>query len=322
MTHDAAAATRFRPLTEEPRGICVFAPWPMFTVTIEQHATGADDVYFHGGGQAVWIARMVAGLGGHPTLVGPFGGETRALLEALIAAEGIELRCVPVKGSNAGYVDDRRGGERERVATVPPYCLDRHEVDDLYNATLAESLRCGTTVLTGLPTEQVIPTDFFHRLVADLGANGVKIVADVAGPVLEAIEGGLTLLKVSHEELQEAGLAAGDDEAALFRAMDELRDKAENVVVSRAGAGSLARFGDRHFEATGPTIHSRDHTGAGDSMTAAVARASAAGLHAADALRLATAAGARTGRRGGRGTGRLADIEVLAERIDIREVRQ
>ncbi|WP_193227767.1 1-phosphofructokinase family hexose kinase [Aureimonas psammosilenae] len=305
---------------KEKGRICVFAPWPIFTVTIERHATGADDVYFHAGGQAVWVARMVAGLNGHPILVGPFGGEAKTLLEALVASEGIELRCVPVKASNGGYVDDRREGTRLRLATVAPPTLDRHEADDLYNATLAEALRCGTAVLTGLPDKEVLPTDFFHRLLKDLRANDVRVVADVAGPVLEAIETGLTLLKISHEELNEAGLAKDDSPAELFAAMDKLRGKAENVVVSRAGAGSLARFGDRHFEAKGPEIHSRDHTGAGDSMTAALAVALAAGLDPADALRLATAAGAMNVTRGGRGTGRLRDIEVLAARVEIKEI--
>ncbi|KQT68922.1 MULTISPECIES: 1-phosphofructokinase family hexose kinase [unclassified Aureimonas] len=301
-------------------GICVFAPWPLLTVTIERHTNGADDMYFHAGGQAIWVARMILGLGGRARLVGPFGGEARTVLEALVAAEGIELRAVAVRGANGSYVDDRREGTRERIATVPPHSLDRHETDDLYNAILAESLRCGTVVLTGLPPEQVVPFDFYTRIAKDLGANSVKVVADIAGPLLEAVEGGLTVLKVSHEELQEAGIAEDDSREEILKAMERLRGRADNIVVSRAGAGSLARYGDRFFEARGPQVHPRDHTGAGDSMTAALAVATSLGLDGPDALRLATAAGAMNVTRAGRGTGRLEDIEVLAGLVEIEEV--
>jgi 1-phosphofructokinase len=306
--------------TDRDLSICVFAPWPLFTIAIERHTNGADDVYFHAGGQAVWVARMILGLGGRARLVGPFGGEARTVLEALVAAEGISLRAIPVRGGNGGYVDDRREGTRQRLATVPSHSLDRHEIDDLYNAILAESLRCGTTVLTGLATEEVIPLDFFTRLANDLRANDVKVVADIAGRVLEAVEGGLTLLKVSHEELQEAGLAADDSRKEILEAMHKLRGKAENIVVSRAGEGSLALFGDRFWEAKGPEVHARDHTGAGDSMTAALAMAIASGMEGPDALRLATAAGAMNVTRAGRGTGRLEDIEVLAGKVEVHEV--
>ena len=308
------------PTIESERSVCVFAPWPLFTVTVERHTNGADDVYFHAGGQAVWVARMILGLGGQARMVGPFGGEARTVLEALVAAEGISLRAIPVRGANGGYVDDRRDGTRERFATVPPHSLDRHETDDLYNAILAESLRCGTMVMTGLPPEEVIPLDFFTRLANDLSANGVKVVADIAGRVLESVEGGLTLLKVSHEELQEAGLAADDSQKEILKAMDLLRKKADNIVVSRAGAGSLALFGDRYWEAKGPEVHARDHTGAGDSMTAALAMAIASDMDGPDALRLATAAGAMNVTRAGRGTGRLEDIEVLARNVAVSEV--
>ena len=33
--------------------IAVFAPWPLFTITIEKLASGEDEVYFHAGGQGL-----------------------------------------------------------------------------------------------------------------------------------------------------------------------------------------------------------------------------------------------------------------------------
>ncbi|MFD2237420.1 1-phosphofructokinase family hexose kinase [Aureimonas populi] len=299
--------------------ICIFAPWPLFTITIEKLSDEGDEVYFHAGGQGVWVARMVAGLNGRPTLVGPVGGEASCVIEALVRAEGIELRGVPVKGANGGYINDRRGGDRKEVANVRPPRLDRHEIDDLHNAALAEGIRCGTLVVTGIPDGEVMPVETYPRLVKDLRANGVIVVADIAGSVLESIEEGLTLLKVSHEELQAAGLAKSDDDASLMKAMEALRGKAEHIVVSRAGAGCLALMEGRFYEAKGPEMAAHDHTGAGDSMTAALAVALSGGLDPREALRLATAAGALNVTRHGRGTGRREDIEAIVPSVLIEE---
>lgn len=318
---DPEASPFDKTLLAQPSDICVFAPWPLFTVTIEHLASGEDEVYFHAGGQALWVARMVRGLEQNVAMVGPFGGEAKPVLETLVQAEGIRLRSVPVKGANGGYINDRRDGERKAVANVKPPRLDRHEVDDLYNAILAEGLKCGTVVITGVPDGEVLPVEFFCRLVNDFHSNGVKTVADVSGTILDAIEGGLTLLRASSEELIDLGLAKEDTQDEMLAAMEKLRGKAENIVIGRAGAGCLALLDGKFFEAKVPNLSTRDHTGAGDSMTAACAVALAAGMSHPDALRLATAAAAMNVTRHGRGTGKLQDIEVLAERVDIQEVK-
>ncbi|WP_102958670.1 1-phosphofructokinase family hexose kinase [Mangrovicella endophytica] len=302
--------------------ICVFAPWPLFTITIEKRVEGGDDVYFHAGGQAVWVARMIANLGQRATLVGPFGGEARHVIETLVKMEGLGLRSVPIKLPNGGYINDRRGGKREEIATVKPPHLDRHETDDLYNAVLSESLRCGTVVLTGLPEDPVIPLGVFGRLTSDLSGNGVAIIADIAGEVLKAVERGLSVLKISHEELIAAGVAEGDDRDELVAGMERLREKSEDIVVSCAGEGSLALIGGTLFHAKAPSLNALDHTGAGDSMTAALAVAKAGKLNPQETLRLATAAGALNVTRHGRGTGNFHDIQEIARHVTIEEIRR
>ncbi|QOG06509.1 phosphofructokinase [Aureimonas sp. OT7] len=301
--------------------IAVFAPWPLFTITIEKLASGEDEVYFHAGGQGVWAARMAAELGGKALLIGPVGGEARTLIEALVRAEGLDMRAVPIRHANGGYINDRRGGQRKEIATVPPPRLDRHEVDDLYNAALAEGIRCGTMIVTGVPDGKVLPVEVYTRLSRDLRANDVISVADIAGTVLDAVEEGLTLIKVSHEELQAAGLAKDDSRKSLMKAMEGLRKKADNIVVSCAGAGALALMQDRFWEAKAPQLTPRDHSGAGDSMTAALAVALSRGDEPDACLKLATAAGAMNVTRHGRGTGNLHDIEIVAGRVEIEELK-
>ncbi|WP_188052377.1 1-phosphofructokinase family hexose kinase [Aureimonas fodinaquatilis] len=301
--------------------IAVFSPWPLFTITIEKLSSGEDEVYFHAGGQGVWAARMAAELGGKVTLVGPVGGEARTLIEAMVRAEGLDLRAVPIRHANGGYINDRRSGERKEIATVPPPRMDRHEVDDLYNATLAEGIRAKSMIITGIPDGEVMPVEIYDRLTRDLKANGVASIADIAGTVLDSVTEGLTMLKVSHEELMAANIAKDDSRKSLLKAMDSLQKKAENIVVSCAGAGALALMHGEFLEAKAPQLTPRDHTGAGDSMTAALAVGWAGGLEPHDVLKLATAAGAMNVTRHGRGTGNLHDIEILAGQVEIETVK-
>jgi 1-phosphofructokinase len=307
-------------LTQHRGEVAVFAPWPLFTITIENMVDSRDHVYFHAGGQGVWVARMVASFGQDVTLVGPFGGESCHVIEALVRMEGLNLRPVHVANPNGGYIDDRRGGKRERIATAPAPRLDRHEMDDLYNAALAEGLRCGTLVMTGIPEGEVMPVDVFRRLALDLANNGVAVVADISGSLLDAVEGGLAVLKVSHEELIEAGYAESDERDAILAGMEKLKGKTKDVVVSMADKGVLARLDGRLFVATMPRLEALDHTGAGDSMTAALAATRSAGISGPEALRLAAAAGAMNVTRHGRGTGKLRDIKELAAAVRIEEL--
>lgn len=302
------------------RRLCVFAPWPVVSVAIEAALSdGGDDIVVRAGGQGVWVARMAASLGARVTLVGPFGGATGRVAEAMLRDEGIELRPVRAQGSNGGYVHDRRGGERRELANMPPARLDRHEADDLFDAALTEGLRAGTMVLTGVREGEVIDPKLYGLLARDLAANGVTVMADVAGEVLEAIESGLDTLKISHEELIAAGLAEGEEPEQLRRGIEALGDRARDVVVSCADKGTLARLDGRFWIATPPEVTPRDHSGAGDSMTGALAAARVRGLDATDGLRLATAAGALNVTRRGRGTGRAGDVDVLAARVALRE---
>ena len=131
------------------------------------------------------------------------------MLRSLFEDEALELRYVHASSANGAYVDDRRTGERERIAEMDAAPLSRHEVDELYGTTLVEALEANLTVLGGPgEREDLLPADFYRRLSADLVANGRVVVVDLSGaPLRAAVAGGATIVKVSHEALVNDGYA-------------------------------------------------------------------------------------------------------------------
>jgi 1-phosphofructokinase len=301
--------------------VAVFAPSPLATVTIEAVADDTPELHFHAGGQGVWVARMITVLGAHVTLCAALGGETGHVLRALIEREGIALRQVAADSWNGAYVHDRRLGERTEIIDVPPLSLSRHDLDEVYGATLVTALEAGTCVLTGgLPSP--VPPDIYQRLAADLRHNAVDVIADLSGDCLSAaLDGGVGLVKISDEEAIRDGYASGDSQRELVDGIERLHVAgASDVVISRDNAPVLACLDGELLEATYPTVEVADARGAGDTMTAAFAVSRARGRATRDGLRLAVAAATLNVTRHGLATGRRDDIERLASEIAVKDL--
>jgi len=303
-----------------PEHVCVFAPDPLLTVTVEAGSDG-DEIHLHAGGQGFWVAQMIANLGVSVSLCGPFGGESGRVVRSLVERGGITVRAIRTAGSNGAYVHDRRSGDRVTVAETPPDPLGRHELDDLYGAALVLGLESDVAVLAGPgPWETpVVPADHYRRLAADLRANGATVVADLRGePLSCALAGGVTVLKISHEELLADGRVEHDQEDDLFEAMAGLRrEGADHVIVTRAGDPALALVDDEPLTIDPPALEVVDHRGAGDSLTAGLAAGLARGLDLVGALRLGAAAAGLNVTRRGLATGDRREIDRLAEHIEL-----
>jgi 1-phosphofructokinase len=302
--------------------VFVFAPDPLLTITVEQGHGGRDEIHLHAGGQGFWIARMAAALGADVTIGSPFGGEAGQVARRLMEASGIRLAAVEIGAPAGAYIHDRRGGERVEVATMDPQPLSRHDIDDLYGGSLVPALNSEVTVLAGPgPWDPpALPAEIYTRLAADLQRNGRVVVADLSGdPLAAALAGGLSVLKVSHEELLRDGRARSERVADLVAAMHDLRAAgAADVVVTRAAEPALALVGDDVLEVGGPTMNAVDHRGAGDSLTAGIAAGLARGLGLPRSVRLGAAAGALNVTRHGLATGDRKDIEELARQFETR----
>jgi 1-phosphofructokinase len=298
--------------------VVVLAPAPLLTVTIETIDPG-DDIHVHAGGQGVWVAQMVSVLEVPVTLCGAFAGETGTVARLLLERRGLTVRAIESGTRGSAYVHDRRAGERHVVAEMQPELLSRHDVDELYGAMLAEGMNASVSVLTG-STPNVLPVDVFRRLTTDLRHNGRIVVADLSGePLAAALDGGVTVLKVSDAELVDAGWAKTDDEAALERAMHEIHENgAEHVIVSRAEKPALLLTDQEVFEIHAPPLEALDHRGAGDSMTAGTAAGLARGLSITEAVQLGAAAGSVNVTRHGLASGDRATIQAMVEHVEVK----
>ncbi len=197
--------------------------------------------------------------------------------------------------------------------------LDRHEVDELYSSIIGAAMRSGACVVAGTQLAPILPDDVFGRLVRDMRANDVIVIADVCGaPLRVALEAGVDVVKLSLDELLADGWADNDHVDAVQAGIGRIqRAGARSVVVSREDQPTIAAEHGRMIEVRTPSLEVLDGRGGGDSMTAALAVGAATGLDFDGSLRLAAAAGVLNISRHGLGTGRRDAITEIAKRVEL-----
>lgn len=300
--------------------VVIFAPSPVLTVTVEDHPDGPE-VHLHAGGQGVWQARMLLRLGIDVAMVSVLTGESGRMLRHLLVDEGIRVVAVDRTGRGAAYVHDRRDGERVKVVETGGEPISRHDLDELYGLMLGEGLSADLVILSGPASEDALPADVYRRLAADLSTGGRRVIVDLAGDRLTAaLAGGVSLVKVSDEELLADGRIDENDTHHIVAAMKAMHDEgAETVVVTRNSEPLLLLSEGAVVEVRSPTMEVADTSGAGDSLTAGVAASLARGSSVHDAITLGAAAGALNVTRHGLGTGDAQTIEKLRELVTVRQ---
>jgi 1-phosphofructokinase len=307
-------------MTEEREPVvCVVAPEPLLTIEIEtDRIEGAPEIHLHPGGQGLWVARMARSLGAAVVVCGPFGGETGDVAAHLARTAGLELRAITEGGGGTLLRDRRDGGDPDALMMLPRP-LDRHALDDFYNASLVAALEADVCVLTGFQDDVGVPVEHLANLARDVAASGTPVVADLAGEqALTVGKEPVTVLKMSHEELIEAGVAAGDSVVELRRGAERwVAEGLAALVVSRADEPTLLVTAEGTWTVTTPSVSVVDHRGAGDSMTAGIAVGLARGMDLVDAVRLAAGAGALNATRHGLGSGRRDEIEAFSRQVAV-----
>jgi len=296
--------------------VVIFAPSPVLTVTVEDHPDGPE-VHLHAGGQGVWQARMLLRLGVDVAMVSVLTGESGRMLRHLLGDEGIRVVAVDRTGRGAAYVHDRREGERVKIVETGGEPISRHDLDELYGLMLGEGLSADLVILSGPASDEALPADVYRRLAADLRTGGRRVIVDLAGERLTAsLAGGVSVVKVSHEELLADGRIHENDTHHIVAAMRAIQaEGAETVIVTRNSEPLLLLTDGEVVGVQSPTMEVADTSGAGDSLTAGVAASLARGSSVADAITLGAAAGALNVTRHGLGTGDAQTIEKLRELV-------
>lgn len=301
--------------------VTIFAPSPTLTVTAEDHPQGSE-IHVHAGGQGVWQARMLRRLQVSVTMCCVLTGEVGRVLRHLLEDEGVTVVSTEREGRGSAYLHDRRDGRRIVIAEDEGDPIGRHELDDLYGAVLHSGAESRLVILSGPAGDATVPADVYRRLATDLRQQGSTVLADLAGDRLRAVlEGGVDVLKVSHEELRDDGLVSKTTVPELVKAMQTLRDQgARSVIVTRSSDPLLLADDRGVIDVSVPRFEETETRGAGDSLTAGVAAGIVRGESIRKAITLGSAAGALNVTRHGLGTGDGDTIERLRERVHIREI--
>jgi 1-phosphofructokinase len=307
-------------VTLVPR-IAIFGPDPLLSISLHSRADGTDEIHVHPAGQGVWVARMVAQLGGVPILCGYAGGETGTVLSGLLAHAAGDPRLVPSAAPSGCYVTDRRGANGEVLAHAPSTPPSRHEVDALLSKACAVASRADALVVCNPYPADGFPAEAYTDLVADVVAAGVPVYADLSTPHLDAaLAGRPDLVKLNDWEL--AQFVRGPvDGPLLAGAAERLRALgAETAVVTRGERTAFAFGAEGAFEITPPRLPRGHREGCGDAMMGALAVALARGDTLESALELGTAAGAANFLRRGLASATRDVVEQLVPRVDVRRM--
>ncbi|GAA0402874.1 1-phosphofructokinase [Streptomyces luteireticuli] len=262
------------------------------------------------GGKGVNVSRAVAAAGHRTVAVLPLGGAEGALLERLLAAQGIEVAGVPVAGATRVNVAVAEpDGTLTKVNAAGPE-LTAEEAALLLSAVGERSAAADWVACCGSLPRGLAP-EWYGRLAARAHATGARIALDTSGPALTAaLRERPDVVKPNAEELAEAAgrpLATVGDVAA---AAGELRARGARAVLASLGAdGQLLADASGTYFGTAPVARVRSNVGAGDASLAGFLAAGGSGPRA---LAAALAHGAAAVRLPGSAMPSPADLDPSA----------
>jgi sugar/nucleoside kinase (ribokinase family) len=277
-----------------------------------------------GPGGAANVAIMAARLGLPVSCLGEVGKDRfgEIILEGL-RAEGIDASGVVVSPDGetpvAGVIVDRAG---EPAYLGYPGRLNIRALPEAWQARL--------TSAQAVFSDGWVDHDHLPGLI--LGAMRIAAAAGVpyffdpgpGNPLLdlswhrEACSLARVVLATEEEALRLSGLADPVESAR-----ELLRQGPELVVLKRGAAGCVLVRGDEMHVAPGFPVESRDATGAGDSLDAAVLAGYLKGLGLEEMGSLANAAGAaKVGKLGtGRNLPTIAEVQAVLDRFGVESPR-
>jgi len=266
------------------------------------------------GGGGINVARAIHALGGQALAVFPAGGPTGALVESLLAAEGVPSQPIPIAGlTRENLAVDEGGTGKQFRFVMPGPVLSAAELQSCMTALAGIRPKPAYLIASGsLPAG--CPDTFYGTIIDWAAAQDIRLVLDTSGPALAIVrEKPVFLLKPSRSELEHFvghPLSSRTEIAAAARELIAY-GCAEIIVVSLGAEGALLTTVTGLTEFQAPRITTRSTVGAGDSMVGGMMLAIACGRPLDEAVRLGIAAGAAASLNPGTALCRRADVERL-----------
>jgi 6-phosphofructokinase 2 len=245
------------------------------------------------------------------------------ILEALVSAEDLHFRSIPVVGETRQdfAVRETSTGKQYRFV-LPGPDLTKREAQACLEAT-TEILRAPAILVASgsLPTN--LPPDFYAEVAGVAAACDVRFVLDCSGAALKLTLGkGLYLIKPSRRELCElTGKTLHDRDACLAACRSVIKeDGSELVALTLGDEGALLVSSDFALSARAPKVDAVSSVGAGDSFLGALILQLARGASPSQALRIAVAAGSAALLSPGTGLFHAADVMRLTPQVLVSEL--
>jgi 6-phosphofructokinase 2 len=275
------------------------------------------------GGGGINVARVIHRLGGHVEAVYPAGGVMGALLQQLVAQEGVASIAVPIADETRENftVLEEISGEQYRFVLPGPHlrgvewmaCLKA-----LANLPEPPDVICASG---SLPPG--VPHDFYARVAEIASGWGAKLVLDASGPALRgALDTHVYMIKPNLAEMRELAGAALDDEASLMEACRALiaQRRVEAVALTLGAKGALLVTQEGAWRARSPAVEAVSTVGAGDSFLGAMIWAQASGKSLHEAFRYGAAGGAAAVLAAGTELAQAADVRRLVAQVALEPV--
>ncbi|HEY8003850.1 MAG TPA: 1-phosphofructokinase family hexose kinase [Phenylobacterium sp.] len=275
------------------------------------------------GGGGVNVARVIRRLGADAVAVYPAGGPTGAILQELVAREGVASVVTPIGGETREdfTVLEQSSGAQYRFVLPGPRLHDLEWMACL--KTLANLPVRPTVICASGSLPPGVPADFYARVGEVASGWGARFVLDASGPALKAaLDSNIHLIKPNLAELRELTGSATEDEASLVRASRKLIGQAriEAVALTLGANGALLITADGAWRAKALPVAAISSVGAGDSFLGAMIWAQAGGKPLLEAFRYGVAGGAAAVRSAGTELARAAEIRRLVAEVKVEEV--
>jgi 6-phosphofructokinase 2 len=280
----------------------------------ENHKLRCSTARTDPGGGGVNVARVIHRLGGDVLAIYAAGGLTGTIHRALLAAEGVPHRIVPIDGSTrqSFTVDETSTGREFRFVLEGPE-MGEPEWRSCLDAVANELGEVAFVVASGsLPPG--VPDDFYARAARLARDRGAQFVLDGSGPALaEALREGVHLVAPSRRELAGyLGVDFGSDAGVADAAARLVESGAAQLVAVTLGESGALLAGDGiRVRLPVPSVPVRSTVGAGDSFLAAFVLRLAQGCDPVAAFRWAVAAGSAAVMTPGTQLCRVEDVERL-----------